>query len=416
MKKGLVLLILIMLFTVSFAQQVGVPLGGNSWSEKGTVTERGWLAWKDASVKFTVYVYLAQKGTLKVSLPITAGANGEYVATIHNSSHNARNNVNSLDFGEWKINDTGYIAITIQGSKTDKLFGPFETLEISGTAVNEATKFVKDNTDHFFYWGRRGPSVHLNYQWQQETDEKIEYFYNEMMIPKGEDVIGSYFMAIGFQHGYFGIQVNSKTERRVLFSVWSPFQTDDPKAIPDSLKIRLIKKGEGVKTGEFGNEGSGGQSYRVFSWKAGTKYRFLVKGIPQSNGYTNFTAWFYDPIKGNWNLMASFDRPTKPAYLSRFHSFLENFIPETGHISRKGLYGNAWVYEHAKGWIPVTAAQFTFDNTARKQYRMDYDGGAEGNWFYLKNCGFFNPTIHYKKVITVTSTAKPIWIDFTKLP
>ena len=53
------------------------------------------------------------------------------------------------------------------------------------------------------------------------------------MVPEGNDVLGSYFMANGFAQGYFGIQVNSPTERRILFSVWSPFHTDDPSEIPD---------------------------------------------------------------------------------------------------------------------------------------------------------------------------------------
>jgi hypothetical protein len=92
------------------------------------------------------------------------------------------------------------------------------------------------------------------------TNEDISYFYNEVTIPKGEDKIGSYFMANGFGEGYFGMQVNSENERRILFSVWSPFKTDNPKEIPDDHKITLNKVGQQVKTGEFGNEGSGGQS------------------------------------------------------------------------------------------------------------------------------------------------------------
>ena len=68
-------------------------------------------------------------------------------------------------------------------------------------------------------------------------------------------------MVNGFGEGYFGMQCNSETERRILFSVWSPFDTQEPKLIPDSLKIKLLRKGEGVYIGEFGNEGSGGKSF-----------------------------------------------------------------------------------------------------------------------------------------------------------
>ncbi|TDA79183.1 DUF5077 domain-containing protein, partial [Halomonas marinisediminis] len=85
------------------------------------------------------------------------------------------------------------------------------------------------------YFGRRGPSVHLSYQLPAEKD--IEWFYSEINVPEGEDVIGSYYMANGFRDGYFGIQVNSETERRVLFSVWSPYETQDPNNIPEDYKI-----------------------------------------------------------------------------------------------------------------------------------------------------------------------------------
>ena len=44
-------------------------------------------------------------------------------------------------------------------------------------------------------------------------------------------------------------QVNSSTERRILFSIWSPFKTDDPKSVPADQRVQLIKKGKNVTTG-----------------------------------------------------------------------------------------------------------------------------------------------------------------------
>ena len=102
----------------------------------------------------------------------------------------------------------------------------------------------------------------------RKLGNNAEWFYNEITVPAGNDVIGSYFMADGFKEGYFGMQVNSPTERHILFSVWSPFQTDDPASIPEDKKIILLKKGANVHAGEFGNEGSGGQSYLNYNWKA----------------------------------------------------------------------------------------------------------------------------------------------------
>ncbi len=87
--------------------------------------------------------------------------------------------------------------------------------------------FVRNNDGNMFYWGRRGPSVHLGYETPKNVP--LQYAHTEIVVPKGDDTIGSYFMANGFAEGYFGIQVNSPRERRVLFSVWSPFSTDNPR-------------------------------------------------------------------------------------------------------------------------------------------------------------------------------------------
>ncbi|WP_315824680.1 DUF3472 domain-containing protein [Paraflavitalea speifideaquila] len=272
----------------------------------------------------------------------------------------------------------------------------------------------KNNEGNFFYWGRRGPSVHLNYPFADTI--QAEWFYNEITVPVGQDVIGSYYMANGFGEGYFGIQVNSATERRILFSVWSPFSTDDPKSIPEDQRIAMLKKGEGVHAGEFGNEGSGGQSYLRFPWKAGNTYGFLLRGVPDGNNNTTYTAYFHDPEQGKWMLIASFKRPKTNKHLTRFHSFLENFNPDQGNLERRVLFGNQWIRDVKGNWISLKTAGFTYDNTAARGYRKDYAGGVDGNQFFLKNCGFFNQYTPYKSSFTRVGDNKAPVIDFTNLP
>jgi hypothetical protein len=317
--------------------------------------------------------------------------------------------------GEWQIRQAGYIKIDMQGiAKKGIVFAAVDSFFISGTAVNENAAFVKNNEGNYFYWGRRGPSVHLNYDLTKiKTD--VEWFYNEITVPKDNDVTGSYFMANGFAEGYFGMQVNSDTERRVLFSVWSPFNTDDPGQIPDDKKIRLLQKGEGVHTGEFGNEGSGGQSYLQYNWQAGVAYKFLVHAQPVENNYTNYSAYFYAAEKNKWLLIASFSRPATHTYLTRLHSFLENFEPETGCITRKALYQNQWVKTVDGEWIPVSNAAFTYDATAKKGYRLDYKGNGEAAGFLLQNCGFFNEHTALQTIFSHPVAAEPPVVDVSLL-
>ena len=141
-------------------------------------------------------------------------------------------------------------------------------------------------------------------------------------------------MANGFADGYFGMQVNSDTERRILFSVWSPSDESAPAKIPEALKIKLQRKGIGVTVGEFGNEGAGGQSYLNYSWEAATTYRFLINAKPTSSRFTAYTTYFCVPHEGRWRLIASFLRPETRTHLKSLSSFLENFNPNFGDLER----------------------------------------------------------------------------------
>jgi hypothetical protein len=152
----------------------------------------------------------------------------------------------------------------------------------------------------------------------------------------------------------------------------------------------MLKKGPGVHTGEFGSEGSGGQSYLLYNWIAGNTYKFLVQAKPEGNNQTVYTAWFYPPEIGKWQLIDSFSRPQTHTYLKHLHSFLENFDPEQGTITRKVYFNNEWIANENGKWTELNKARFTTDNTGAKGYRIDYAGGVADNVFFLKNCGFFN--------------------------
>lgn len=425
MRYKILLLALLSYTQLVFAQGdtgITVPLGGNAYTnskQENLVTKNGIENWSDKNTSFKVYVRFSKIGSLAISLKELSKVIGENVLSFTINKHTKTVNINehspSFKVSEWKITDTGYVAIEIKGLKrTSEQFPNVKSLALSGSAIDAKTSFVKNNEGNFFYWGRRGPSVHLNYQ----TPEKVEpeWFYNELTVPIGEDVIGSYFMANGFGQGYFGIQVNSNTERRVLFSVWSPFTTDDPKSIPESHQIKMLKKGEDVYTGEFGNEGSGGQSYLKYNWKAGNTYKFLLRGLPTGDSTTTYTAYFFAPELNKWQLIASFKRPKTDTYLSKLHSFLENFIPQMGDKERKVLFNNQWICDSKGNWTELNTASFTTDNTGRVNYRKDYAGGTVDGAFYLRNCGFFSNFTPAKTIFTREKTNQKPNVDLSRLP
>lgn len=404
-----------------FIYSLSVPAEGNSWVVNGPDDEReligtdGIKGWHDEAIKFRTYFKTEIAGTVDLGLIAKAVGSSEIKVTLGEKQEVVKidnSEADTIYAGSFEINDAGYHFVEIQGiKKTEEYFPEIKSVLIGGEVTEGKIWFVKDD----FYWGRRGPSVHLNFQVPEDAGEVV-YFYNEITVPENNDVLGSYFMANGFGQGYYGIQVNAPDERRVLFSVWSPFNTDNPDEIPDDQRIKLLKKGDGVHTGEFGNEGAGGQSYYKFMWKAGTTYKFLLKGIPKGNGSTEFTAWFFAPEVNEWKLIASFSRPRTNTYLTGLYSFLENFYTSTGNVTRKGYFTNQWVYTTGNEWIELTKIKFTADATARKESRMDYAGGVEGNRFYLENCGFFSNTTTIDSYFQRAENGIAPVIDFNELP
>jgi xanthine dehydrogenase molybdopterin-binding subunit B len=56
------------------------------------------------------------------------------------------------------------------------------------------------------------------------------------------------------------------------------------------------------------------------------------------------------------------------------------------------------------------------DQTARKGFRLDYAGGVKGNAFFLKNCGFFFPSITIDSQFNIDKPTMAPVIDFEQLP
>lgn len=402
---------------------VTVLLGGNAWRNDkdtlgGNISDAGIVNWSSSNASFRAYVRFGHTGKIKLYLNLEVpGGSSKLAVSVSGVTRviSAQGPLHQQYAGEWLLKDTGYVAFNIKGvSKTGKLYANISSFRLLGAAIDNKTTYVKNNEGQFFYWGRRGPSVHLGYMIPAGLN--AEWFYNEVTVPEGNDVLGSYFMADGFNEGYFGMQVNSPTERHILFSVWSPFVTDNPKAIPPDQKIMMLKKGGDVHTGEFGNEGSGGQSYLNYNWKAGTTYKFLMHAKPTGQDRTEYTAYFYAPELKKWLLIASFSRPKTNAYLKHLHSFLENFEPEQGTITRKVLFNNQWVCDTTGKWTELNKARFTADNTAAKGYRMDYGGGLGSGGFYLQNCGFFDHYTVRNTYFERPLTGKKPVIDLNKLP
>ncbi len=414
MRKVLLSVLLMFAGLYAQAEQLVVGLSGNGYvtSHEGgaRITEDGVARWGNPETVVSVYFYLHQPETVDLSLY----AKGHSEIKVSYGKQSFAVNLDSDEYtevpvGKIDVKKPGYVKIDLQGiSKQGRSFGNVKQLIVDN--VSGESNYVKDFED---YWGRRGPSVHLAYSLPKGD---TEWFYNEVTVPKEGETMHSYYMAAGFGEGYFGMQFNSPTERRVLFSVWSPFDTQDPKNIPDDQKIRLLRQGKDVHIGEFGNEGSGGQSYLKYPWKAGETYKFLMQVRPDGEGNTVYTAYFYATDEKEWKLIASFLRPQTNTWYRHAHSFLENFNPNQGYLSREVYFGNQWARSKEGEWTRLTDATFTHDATASAKVRLDYQGGnAKNNRYYLKMGGFFNESVPMGTKFHTKPTGKAPEIDFEAL-
>lgn len=397
---ALVVFVFLSLTADSLAECWSIPVGGNAYQtapESGGsgLRRSGRLMWSGEDEVHSIFFRVDRPAVIELGIKANVPAGQSTLSAAINGKRVERQltGVDDKEYklGEFKIEKAGYVRVDLRGSKRQgRVFAGISDVLISSKTKSLKLDYVKTSEGGMFYWGRRGPSVHLRYD--VPRDAKLKYAYSEITVPVGQDPIGSYFMANGFREGYFGIQVNSATERRILFSVWSPFRTDNPSDIPADQRIENLGHGAGVYVGKFGNEGSGGQSYLVFPWEAGVTYRFLTEVQPDGKGSTMYTSWFSEKRSDTWRLIASFRRPKTDTHLSGFHSFLESFSPNLGYIGRGALYGNTWVADLEGNWHECTKARFSVDATGGNKHRLDFNGGAKGDAFFMRNCGFFNET------------------------
>ncbi|HEY2786420.1 MAG TPA: DUF3472 domain-containing protein [Fimbriiglobus sp.] len=219
-------------------------------------------------------------------------------------------------------------------------------------------------------------SVHLRYAAGEGTA-----FYNEVTVDRSAP--GTYFCACGWNKGYFGIQEQGRGKKVVIFSVWDSPQ-NDRNAVPEDRRVKLLHKDEKVRTGRFGGEGSGGQSFLDYDWKVGSVYRFLVAAKVVGDR-TEYAGYFRGPDEKEWKHLVTFSTVTGGKNLSGYYSFVEDFKRDRVSFSkiRKAYYGNTWVKTVKGKWEPAVKAKFTGDRTPV----TNIDAGVDKDRFFLATGG-----------------------------
>jgi hypothetical protein len=270
----------------------------------------------------------------------------------------------------------GWQALVLEGTaKSGRTFGRITALELAGPAAAGAHFNLKPR--------RNSASVHLGYPLPK--DAATACFYAE--VTARSEPLWTYYEVCGFSRGYFGIQVNSATERRIIFSVWDSGNegVDRAKVAADD-RVQLLAKGDGVVASDFGNEGTGGHSHLVHPWTIGTTYRLAVTARPEGT-HTTYSGWFFFAERRQWGLIASFKAPKDGGWLRGLYSFAENFNGENGDQRRLAEFGNQWARGADGAWRELLRARFTHDPTGAAD-RLDRGAALVDGRFALFSGGF----------------------------
>lgn len=309
-----------------------------------------------------------------------------------------------------------------KGTRSGSYYYRFYELWVSGWATRNETGAVFENKPsgiNFSYAtprdGLAAPSIHMN---MNAPIGNMEYFYNEVTVPTGYDPLYCYYMTSGNGQGYAGIQTNSATERRFLFSVWAAIEEADPSALRTKYNPKLVRVCNqpeyrpGINYQVFGGEGTGGQSYLNVRWVTGNTYKVLLRIRPHPDqvkfpNSTLYKAWFHNGRE--WIFMCEWRRQEVqpgdkgvtaatvkgPYWYTGASHFVEDFNGQMGHLPHMAYFDNHWFITDKGEYVEPTGYVFTGDQA---QGRADVAGGVVGsgqfsNAIFLQSGGYFTDAV-----------------------
>lgn len=201
-----------------------IPFGGNGFITAGDdesapdrtrITPCGIATWSSINSTISLYFHSQYPGRVLIALRLSVPKGSSIINfSLLHYDEKTKDFKRDDETRELRIQGTedhlencgifvipvaGYMKMDIRGvTKTGPTFAAVThaVLISEGDSLLEDTylRFVDEPGD--FYFGRRGPSVHLAYHLDDHTN--TEYFYNEVQVPRDQDVVGAYFCAMGF--------------------------------------------------------------------------------------------------------------------------------------------------------------------------------------------------------------------------
>ena len=239
-----------------------------------------------------------------------------------------------------------------------------------------------------------GPRAARSVHWGWPAPD-AELFTTSMIVD--QSVPGSYFMACGWNTGYFGIQELADKRKVIIFSVWDPSKGDDPNAVTPEQRVECLFNDPEMRIRRFGGEGTGGQCMGDFEWKLGETNRFLVRAKVEGEK-TAYTGYVLQ--KGNWRKLVTFRVRTGGQPLKGLYSFVEDFRRDhkSAQETRKARFGEGWVKTINGDWVTLARARFTASNADWEAHET-INAGLDHDWFVLQTGGDTKQSLPLRSVI-----------------
>ncbi|MEO8820215.1 MAG: DUF3472 domain-containing protein [Ginsengibacter sp.] len=230
-------------------------------------------------------------------------------------------------------------------------------------------------------------AAYLTLTYNFNNIDSVEWIYDEVKVPRGEAPVKTYYCAISGYIYYCGLQVNSKKERRIIFSVWdNKYGKNNKNQSSDSIRPKLISVGKDVITERFGNEGSGIHTHYKYDWHEDSVYKFLIHTVPDSILKTTTVTLFVE-INNQWKMIAKIKRPQCIGYEKGAMSFLEDFNGKDDEHRRSASFQNQWVRKVSGEWVEVTKAFYTLPFGDKNRKIKDYGCGLSSSHGFMLTSG-----------------------------
>jgi hypothetical protein len=237
---------------------------------------------------------------------------------------------------------------------------------------------------------RAARSVHLGW-----PAPDAEIFCTSMTVD--QSVPGSYFMACGWNTGYFGIQELANGKKVIIFSVWDPTKGDKANEVKAEERVECLFSDPLMRIRRFGGEGTGGQCMGDFDWQIGETNRFLVRAGVEGLK-TSYTGFVFE--RGNWRKLVTFRTRTGGQPLKGLYSFVEDFRRDykSAQEIRRARFGQGWVKNLTGDWIALARGRFTSSN-AEWEARDSINAGLDGKWLFLQTGGDTQNTLPLRSLV-----------------